>query len=388
MFEPYESFLRSIEDEAIDVLRRLVETGSFTHDREGVVRLGNMVEELFLPLGFQSRRVRSITEECGDHLVLTREGSSGNDPALLMVGHLDTVYPELFPQRDEGNWIHGPGACDIKGGIVCMWMILKALMEHAPERFRKATWKLLFNATEEGGCADFPDLARAEVAPNTLACLIYEPGAPEDKATAIAVQRKGSGRFRIVAFGREAHSGHAHPEGANAIRELARVVERIESLTDYDREITFNVGVIEGGTTVNTVPAHARIQVDTRAWSTEDFAWAREQVFAQAQQASVPGCRVEVTERPGYPPWPANRDALLLGRCTEVYRQLFESEPEVQIMHAGLECAVIGDRCPGMDMISLGPTIQNPHSPSERLYLPSVEKVWRLLVGLLEALTK
>lgn len=91
---------------------------------------------------------------------------------------------------------------------------------------------------------------------------------------------------------------------------------------------------------------------------------------------------------PGYPPWPANRDAFLLRRCTEVYRQLFESEPEVQIMHAGLECAVIGDLCPGMDMISLGPTIENPHSPSERLYLPSVEKVWHLLAGLLEALTK
>ena len=60
-------------------------------------------------------------------------------------------------------------------------------------------------------------------------------------------------------------------------------------------------------------------------------------------------------------------------------------QPTVQTMHAGLECGVIGDRCPGMDMISLGPTIQNPHSPSERLHIPSVEKVWRLLVGLFQS---
>lgn len=87
----------------------------------------------------------------------------------------------------------------------------------------------------------------------------------------------------------------------------------------------------------------------------------------------------------GYPSWPANNDSPLLKRCMAIYRQLFETDPTVQVMHAGLECGVIGDRCPGMDMISLGPTMENPHSPSERLYLPSVAKVWRLMVALLES---
>ena len=85
----------------------------------------------------------------------------------------------------------------------------------------------------------------------------------------------------------------------------------------------------------------------------------------------------------GYPSWPMNRESPLLKRCTALYRELFDAEPTVQTMHAGLECGVIGDRCPGMDMISLGPTMENPHSPSERLYLPSVGKVWRLMVALL-----
>ena len=88
----------------------------------------------------------------------------------------------------------------------------------------------------------------------------------------------------------------------------------------------------------------------------------------------------------GYPSWPMNPESPLLHRCTMLYRDLFGVVPTVQIMHAGLECGVIGDRCPGMDMISLGPTMENPHSPSERLYLPSVEKVWRLLVALLDDL--
>ena len=88
----------------------------------------------------------------------------------------------------------------------------------------------------------------------------------------------------------------------------------------------------------------------------------------------------------GYPSWPMDPESPLLQRCTALYRDLFGASPTVQIMHAGLECGVIGSRCPGMDMISLGPTIENPHSPSERLYLPSVEKVWRLLVALLKSL--
>jgi dipeptidase D len=87
----------------------------------------------------------------------------------------------------------------------------------------------------------------------------------------------------------------------------------------------------------------------------------------------------------GYPSWPMDRESPLLKRCTALYRELFDAAPTVQIMHAGLECGVIGDRCPGMDMISLGPTMENPHSPSERLYLPSVGKVWRLMVALLKS---
>ncbi|PIE67232.1 MAG: aminoacyl-histidine dipeptidase [Deltaproteobacteria bacterium] len=85
----------------------------------------------------------------------------------------------------------------------------------------------------------------------------------------------------------------------------------------------------------------------------------------------------------GYPSWPMDGQSALLKRCQRIYRELFGSDATIQIMHAGLECGVIGDRCPGMDMISLGPTLENPHSPSERLHLPSVGKVWRLLVALL-----
>ena len=76
-------------------------------------------------------------------------------------------------------------------------------------------------------------------------------------------------------------------------------------------------------------------------------------------------------------------DSALLSRSKTVYRQLFGREPVVQVIHAGLECAIIGDIYPGMDMISFGPTLCNPHSPDERLYIPSIAKVWDFLIALL-----
>jgi dipeptidase D len=86
---------------------------------------------------------------------------------------------------------------------------------------------------------------------------------------------------------------------------------------------------------------------------------------------------------PGYPAWPPDMKSPLLARCRAVYAERFGKEPVVEVIHAGLECAVIGARCPGLDMISFGPTMQNPHSPAERLFIPSVGRVWEFLVALL-----
>ena len=65
----------------------------------------------------------------------------------------------------------------------------------------------------------------------------------------------------------------------------------------------------------------------------------------------------------------------LLGRAVKVYESLFQQKPAVSIIHVGLECGITGDRCGGLDMISFGPTIKGAHSPDEKLYIPSVERI-------------
>jgi dipeptidase D len=92
----------------------------------------------------------------------------------------------------------------------------------------------------------------------------------------------------------------------------------------------------------------------------------------------------ESTSTPAYPGWEPNTDSPLLKRSVATYRRLFGVVPQVQMIHAGLECGLIGAIYSGLDMISLGATLQNPHSPNERLHIPSVGKVWDYLVAFLK----
>ena len=86
-----------------------------------------------------------------------------------------------------------------------------------------------------------------------------------------------------------------------------------------------------------------------------------------------------------YPAWEPDMDSPLLERCKNIYQKLYGKQPAVEIIHAGVECAILGDKYPGMDMISLGPTIQNPHSPEERINIPTIGKVWDYLVEALKS---
>jgi dipeptidase D len=94
----------------------------------------------------------------------------------------------------------------------------------------------------------------------------------------------------------------------------------------------------------------------------------------------------EVEQGGGYPAWEPNPDSELLKTAKQTYKSLYNHEPEVKAIHAGLECGIIGEKYPGMDMISFGPTIEGAHSPDERVYIPAVENCWNFLLHLLKSI--
>lgn len=89
----------------------------------------------------------------------------------------------------------------------------------------------------------------------------------------------------------------------------------------------------------------------------------------------------------GYPPWQPNMESPLLKKSIDTYKQLFQREPVVEIIHAGLECGIIGDKYPGMDMISFGPTLKFPHSPDEKIHVETIGMIWDFMAGLLQNLS-
>ena len=93
----------------------------------------------------------------------------------------------------------------------------------------------------------------------------------------------------------------------------------------------------------------------------------------------------DAAARGEYPPWTPDMQSPLLARCQRLYRRVFDRDAAVKSVHAGLECAIIGDKYPGMDMISFGPDLKNPHSPNEALNIPSVGRLWKFMTALLES---
>jgi len=100
---------------------------------------------------------------------------------------------------------------------------------------------------------------------------------------------------------------------------------------------------------------------------------------------ALAGAKVDLHD--GYPGWMPNLDSLLLKKLREIYKATFGKDADVVAIHAGLECGIIGEKFPGMDMISFGPTMKNPHSPEEHVHVGSVEKFWKFLATALDGLS-
>jgi dipeptidase D len=89
-----------------------------------------------------------------------------------------------------------------------------------------------------------------------------------------------------------------------------------------------------------------------------------------------------------YPGWAPNPDSALLALCQSVYRRDFAAESKVQVIHAGLECGIIGAKYPGLDIVSFGPTIRGAHAPGESVEVSTVDRCWALLGSILAELAE
>ncbi|MBL4689781.1 MAG: M20/M25/M40 family metallo-hydrolase [Nannocystaceae bacterium] len=250
------------ETTQVPFFRDLVEAPSHTKAKDDVEAAARIFDAAMDEMGFVRTLVADDSGTYADHRIHESPGV-GAAPCLALVGHIDTVFPRsmgfLHYERD-GDIVRGPGVLDMKSGLSCMVLALSALRSVDRSAFDRLAVRLVCNADEEVG-SPTSDGIFADLAPRTSAALVFEGGRDGDK---IITRRKGGGMFTFDVEGRAAHAGVDHAAGVNAIAALSHLVPRIEALTAYDRGVTANVGLIEGGTAKNTVPEHARCVIDTR----------------------------------------------------------------------------------------------------------------------------
>jgi len=324
-----QNFLENRLIEYLDILQQMVAINSFTANAQGVNELGKLTAEVFAQRGFQAEFVPSRQTGHGQHLFLYRKPAFNSPeqpaPTMALISHLDTVYaPEEQERHDfywriEGRRAYGPGCVDIKGGTVMILMVFDALREAFPDDFEKTYWIVAMNASEEALAEDFSQYCFDRFPPHTLACLVFEAGNIQDETFKLVVARKGRAYFRIDVEGRSAHSGNNHQNGANAIVQIAHTIQRLAALTDYERQLTFNIGVVQGGTVVNRVPHFAHAEAELRAFSPPIFDEAIQKALALQEESQVFSqdgfaCKVKIHLLERTSPWPENESTRRLFR--------------------------------------------------------------------------
>jgi glutamate carboxypeptidase len=248
------------QPQMLDMLRQLVNLESPTEEWAAVNRCVSAVEGWIKASGGKSQRSRQ--KSAGDLLVGRFGPASGGAKPLMLLGHLDTVWPlgtlKKMPFRVARGRAWGPGVLDMKAGVVMALSALRILLE-AGQLTRPVVF--LLNSDEETGSQHSRALTES-LAKKSEAVFVLEPAQAPNAAYKTA--RKGVGNYRLQVHGVPAHSGVDFSQGHSAILELGRQIERASAFTDPAKGITVNAGVIGGGTRSNVVPAEAWAEFDVR----------------------------------------------------------------------------------------------------------------------------
>ena len=302
-----------------------------------------------------------------------RFGGAGR---VLLVGHLDTVWPlgtlARKPFRVEGDVATGPGCFDMKGGVVQALHALSTLDDLDGV-------ELLLTTDEELGSQTSRHLVE-EGARRAEAALVCEPAGD---GGALKVGRKGTGMYSLVVSGRSAHAGLEPEKGANALVEAAHLVLAMESVARPAVGTTVTPTVAAAGTTTNVVPEHAHVEVDVRVARAGEAERVDEAM--RSLRPTVVGCRLEVRGGPNRPPMPETSGAGLWGRAKVIGDRLGVGPIDAISVGGGSDgnfTAALG--CPTLD--GLGPLGGGAHAENEHVLVPAMAPRAALLAELVASI--
>lgn len=372
-------------DDMLALLRRLVETESPSTDKAAVDRLGKLVAGVARRQGASVRFYPSQTT--GNHLRAEfRFDSRPSRGQILLLGHLDTVWGlGTLPRmpfrvtRGRGGRAYGPGVFDMKSGIVIGLFALGAL-QRLQIPIRKNIVMLL-NADEEIGSPSSRPFTEREAKRSDVALVLEPAHGPKG---ALKTARKGTGEFELRVRGLAAHAGLEPEKGVNAILELSRQLLVVETFADKKKGITFNPGIVRGGTRGNVIPDQASATVDVRVLHTRDQAWVERRLHSLRPYNRK--ARLEITGGFNRPPLERSKAvAALFDRARRLAKPLGIALREVTVGGGsdGNFTAALG--VPTLD--GLGAVGEGAHAAHENIVIAELPRRAALLAHLIADLS-
>lgn len=286
-------WLAAQRDAMIAMLRDMVDIDSGSYNKPGIDAVGDVVRRFMAAHGIPVETVAQ--QKHGDCLRVLApwDGPAGNAGGnIVLMGHRDTVFPDgetgrrPFTIRD--GIAYGPGVADMKAGLVMNCFVLAAFA-----KFGGAPAPLvgLFTGDEEIGSPK----GRAVIETEARRARVVFNSEPGRVSGNVVTGRKGGVFMGFRVTGKAAHSGANFSDGISGIEELARKVEAVHALTDLERGITLNVGLVSGGQSVNAVAPWAEGQIDLRYVNPPDRDDVMANVAAIINRSFLPGTRTEMT---------------------------------------------------------------------------------------------
>ena len=380
-----------------DLLTRLANLNSASHNTDGLHRVAGQLEQAFSTLNPDiSERIplkpaqtltpdaKLIHHALGSCLRFAKRPTAAK--RILLVIHYDTVYPPDHPfqsvTRIDDHHLRGPGVADAKGGVVVLLHSLLAF-ERSPETNRLG-WEVILNPDEEiGSPGSAPVLV--EAAKRNHAALVFEP-APDP--THLVTQRKGSGNYSAVFRGRAAHAGREPHKGRNAVLAAARfALDVTSSLSSISPNVTVNVAKIEGGGPANVVPDLAIPRFNVRATTTDEQHQVESHLADLLATANrQDGIRATLDGQFSSPPWQMNDPSKsLFARLQSLARQHLHLDLHPSTSGGASDANKIASTAIAT-LDSLGPVGHSIHSDQETVHLPTLVERAKLAALLLNDL--